>query len=209
MLKYILLENDSILIEGRRLYRIKALRDIEIPLKLNNYTKKIKKGALGGYIASYNNLSQEDNSWVYEGAMVYDNARVMNNSVVESASIICGNAVVSSTVFTKSLRSPHLGAVIRDYAEVVDSYIGVKAIVGGRAKVYNTIICTYTDYLKVYANSKVSNSNIRAKGDIYGNAEINQCVITGNIDISGNARAYNSKLSSVILSSNENIMNSK
>lgn len=209
MLKYILLENDSLLVEGRRLYRIKALRDIEIPLKRNNYTKKIKKGALGGYIASYNNLSQEDNSWVYEGAMVYDNARVMNNSVVESVSIICGNAVVSSTVFTKSPRSPHLGAVIRDYAEVIDSYVGINTVIGGRATIYNTVICSSTNFLKIYENSKINNSNIRAKGDIYGNAEINQCVITGNIDISGNARAYNSKLSSAILSGNESIMNNK
>lgn len=40
----------------------------------------IKAGDKGGWIESYNNLSQEDNAWVYDDAKVYGNAHVFDNA---------------------------------------------------------------------------------------------------------------------------------
>lgn len=51
---------------GRTLYRIQAL------MSFNDVTV----GDLGGWVESYDNLSQFDNCWVYDNAQVYGNAKV-------------------------------------------------------------------------------------------------------------------------------------
>ena len=51
----LILKDEVIEFDGRKLYRIKALKDF------NN----VKEGELGGYIESEQNLSQEGNAWVY------------------------------------------------------------------------------------------------------------------------------------------------
>lgn len=51
---------------GRKLYRIKALTSFS----------DVKEGDLGGWIEKEENLSQEDNAWVYDDAMVYGNAEI-------------------------------------------------------------------------------------------------------------------------------------
>ena len=55
------LTNESIEHFGHTLYRIEALKDFG----------DIKKGEKGGYIEKEDNLSQDDNAWVYGNAEVY------------------------------------------------------------------------------------------------------------------------------------------
>ncbi|MCI6871592.1 hypothetical protein [Streptococcus hyointestinalis] len=81
MKKYELLKDDTKIMSGRTLYRIKALRDFG----------NVEKGDWGGYIESENNLSHFDNAWVFGDAMVYGNARVFGYAEVY------GNAVIKST----------------------------------------------------------------------------------------------------------------
>lgn len=64
--KYELLEDDFIEYDGKRLYRIKSLKDFGY----------IKKDDLGGYIESENNLSHTGNSWVSGNAVVKENYHV-------------------------------------------------------------------------------------------------------------------------------------
>ena len=56
------LTDESILVEGRRLYRIRAL--IDIP------AHKVKAGDFGGYIESEEALSQYGTCWVGRNAKV-------------------------------------------------------------------------------------------------------------------------------------------
>lgn len=58
--KYRLLENDTITVGGRTLYRIEALRDFA----------NVKKGDKGGFVESEKNLSHEGNCRVYDDACV-------------------------------------------------------------------------------------------------------------------------------------------
>ena len=58
------LTDETIIYNGRKLYRIRALKDFA----------NIKKGDLGGYIESEYNLSQNGNGWIYDNAKVYDHA---------------------------------------------------------------------------------------------------------------------------------------
>ena len=52
------LTKEEICFHGRTLYRIKTLKDFG----------DVKKGDLGGWVEKEENLSQEDNCWVYDDA---------------------------------------------------------------------------------------------------------------------------------------------
>lgn len=75
--KYELIPSDM---EG--LYRIKALKDFN----------DVKKGDIGGYIQSENNLSQLGDCWIYDNAFVCGNAIVRDDARVFANAQICGNA---------------------------------------------------------------------------------------------------------------------
>lgn len=83
-MKYELLKHDSKKINGRTLYRIKALKDFGI----------VAKGGLGGYVEKEANLSQSGNAWVFDEAWVSDNARVSGNAWVSGNARVFGKARV-------------------------------------------------------------------------------------------------------------------
>lgn len=98
MKKYELLKDDTKIMSGRTLYRIKALRDFG----------NVEKGDMGGYIESENNLSHYGNAWVRGNAMVrgdawvYDNASVYGDARVYGNAWVHGNAMVRGDVVIKS-----------------------------------------------------------------------------------------------------------
>lgn len=61
---------------GRTIYRIKALKDFG----------DVKKGDLGGWVESEDNLSQYGNCWVYDDAEVFDTSRVCDNAQMHNSS---------------------------------------------------------------------------------------------------------------------------
>ena len=96
-MKYKILKDEFIEFDGRKLYRIKALKDFH----------NVKEGEFGGYIESEKNLSQEGNAWVYGNAWVsgdarvygdawvYGNVRVSDDACVSGNARVYGNARVS------------------------------------------------------------------------------------------------------------------
>lgn len=59
--KYELVKSESIVHNGRTLYRIRALREFTISRGV-----AIKVGDIGGFVESENNLSQEDICWIFD-----------------------------------------------------------------------------------------------------------------------------------------------
>ena len=55
----------------------------------------VKKGELGGFIEKEENLSHENNAWVYDDAWVYGDARVYDHARVYGDARVSGNAEVS------------------------------------------------------------------------------------------------------------------
>ena len=100
MKKYELVKNEYIKFNGKKLYRIKALKDFG----------NVEVGDIGGYIESENNLSHSNNCWIYGGAEVWGNAevfgdaKVWGNAEVWGDSKVFGNAEVwgDSKVFGNS-----------------------------------------------------------------------------------------------------------
>ena len=83
MKKYELTQN-SIEIDNRTLYQIRALKDFG----------SVKKGDLGGYIESEKNLSHDGNCWISGNARVYGDAKIYENAYVSKNAQVSGNARV-------------------------------------------------------------------------------------------------------------------
>ena len=154
--KYELLEDNYINYCGKALYRIKALRDFGY----------IKKGELGGYIQSENNLSHEGECWVYGNACIYDNARVYGNAFIYDNARVYGNAKICGN------------AKVYGNAKICGN-----ACIYGHAKVYEGA-CIYENakmhgYAEAYGDSCIcGNANIHGEAQIYRNAKV-----SGNINI--------------------------
>lgn len=83
------LTDETILIGGQILRRIRALRDFD----------DVKAGDIGGYIENENNLSHEGNAWVSDKAYVSDKARVSGNARVIDKACVSGNVHVSGDAY--------------------------------------------------------------------------------------------------------------
>ena len=147
------LTNETIQIEGKKLYRIKALIDFG----------DVKAGDLGGFIEKESNLSHLGNAWIYDDAMVCGNAKVRGNAEVYGNAWVYGNAKVRGNA------EVYGNAWIYDDAEVCDD-----AKVYGNAEVYGNV-WIYDD-AEVCDDAKVcGNARVCDDAWVYGNA-----VVCGN-----------------------------
>ena len=170
--KYELLKDDTIIINDRTLYRIKALKDFD----------DIEEGYIGGYIEKEENLSHEGDCWVYDNAKVFasaevsDNAKIFDNAIVFGRSMIYDEAKVCDNAKIYGNAMVYNRAVIYDDAEVYDDaeiYDGAKvygkadiysyAEICGNAEVYDDAeVCSAIiigGYTKIFGNNKVRSSN--------------------------------------------------
>ena len=69
------------------LHRIESLKDFTL---ING--KEIRKGDLGGWVESEDNLSQEGLCWIYDECKMYENARRSGNSIGYGNSLQSGNS---------------------------------------------------------------------------------------------------------------------
>ena len=118
--KYELIPSD---IEG--LFRVKALKDF------NN----VKKGDIGGYIQSQNNLSHYGNCWIYDNAVVRDNAKVYGDAKVCDEAIVMDDAKVCGNV------QIYDNAFVSGNAHVFDNVVVIgKAIVCDNARIWGYVV---------------------------------------------------------------------
>ena len=143
------------------LYQIRALKSFE----------NIKKGELGGWVESEENLSQEGTSWVSENGKIFGHAEVYGRAKVFGDAIISGHAKVYEDAMVYD------NAHVHGYAKVY----GNAAVVGG---------ANVRGKTKVYGDAKICGSamvcgdaKICGKAFIRDNAEISDsCTITVTSD---------------------------
>ena len=177
--KYELVKDDRIIIGSSWLYRIRALKHIQV--SANEYMANIEPGDLGGYVESEENLSHEGTCWVNDDAkvygkvFVYENACIAGNASVFGYVKAYGNAFIGDNSIVRDSAIIHEDAhitghvLICDFAEVYgDTMISKYAVVSERAKIYDKAIVTDSVCIK-------GNAEIRCKAHIYGNATIAMC----------------------------------
>lgn len=149
--------------EGRTLYRIKALEDFHC----------VKTDDLGGYIEKEDNLSQKGNCWIAGNAKVFGDATVIENALVSDYAIVKDRAIIGDMAFIGD------EAVISNKA-----YIRGIAIVVENAKVGGEVDISDNSYIDGNASIKgegfvCGNTYIGGDTDIDGDFEISSCTITG------------------------------
>lgn len=147
--KFTLLENDTIQVDGRTLYRIQALKDFEVPIR--NYIDEpdiggyqIKKGQLGGYVEFEENLSHEGGCWIlryakaFGKALVKDNAHLIGSATISGDSIIgdycqmSGGSVVTGQSILLGCTQLNNQAIVED--SIVNGNIGLYGLTAVREK---------------------------------------------------------------------------
>lgn len=76
--KYELLKDDTIKMQGAKLYRIRALKDFGT----------VKAGDLGGYVQSESNLSQSGDCWVRGNGIACGDAFISGNAIIGNNAIV-------------------------------------------------------------------------------------------------------------------------
>ena len=132
--KYEILKDTEKIFFGRKVYRIRALKDFG----------NVKKGDIGGFVESEKNLSQYDDCWIYDNAVVYDNAKVRGNARVYDNAKVFDNATISGN------------AVVFDYAKVFGyARIYENAKVYGNCWIYeNAKVC---ECARVFGDTRINN----------------------------------------------------
>ena len=157
--KYRLTE-ETIIINGKTLYRIEALKDFN----------DVKKGDKGGFVEDEENLSQCDDCWIYDNAEVFGKAKIRDKAMVYDNAMVCDDARVYGD------------AVVCDKAKVYDNALVCdKATISGYAEIfYIALVC---DNAKVYGNAEIFDS-----AQVYGDAVVyGYTMVFGNAMIYGNA----------------------
>ena len=84
------LTTETKLIDGHKVYRIKALKSFNTIIG-----RKVNAGDLGGWVESEKNLSQGGKCWLFDDAAGYENSRRYDNSVGYENSRQYGNSMQS------------------------------------------------------------------------------------------------------------------
>ena len=180
--KYELTE-ESIEIDGHKLFRIRALKDFD----------GVEKGDLGGYVESESNLSHAGNCWIYDNAKCYGYSELCDNSKLFDNSELYDNACMYDNSSADRTSKIYGGASIEDNAIISNSHIYGKSIICDDAR-----ICTFS---MVSDNARVCGSSIICdNSEIYGNAEIDGLSMIEQTEIYGNIKISNARITCAVLS---------
>lgn len=172
-MKYELLKDETKKVGMHTLHRIRALRDF----------RYAKKGTLGGWVESEENLSHDGDCWVSDEACAYFNATVKGDAHVVGNAIIGGYAFVDGHVYIGR------NALVDDYAHLTDDvHVSGNSYVGGNA--YLSEKAFVEGNVRVFENARVKgNVYIEENAWVFGYAQIDGHVsVKENARISGNAR---------------------
>ena len=162
--KFRLVKEDTRKVKGKTLYRIQALKDFG----------NVKKYDLGGYIQKEENLSHEDNCWVYDEACVLEDAVVKEDASVKNNAKVFGNAIVFGNSFVLLRAQIYGSAKIFGNANIAyDACVCSNAKVSGNAQVFGkSMITGYAEVGggTIGGNAKIEDHALVENGNIFGNA---------------------------------------
>ena len=161
MRKYELLKNDTIIVDGHTLHRIRALRNFG----------PASKGELGGYVEALHNLSHDDTAWVSSNACVYGSAIVSGDAIVTDNARIYDSALVVSN------------ARIEGYAQIYDqATISGNACVRGSARVYGAAFVRNDARISGEAHV-LEGANIERRAAILGGRVYGTAFVGGSVQL--------------------------
>ena len=166
--------------EGRKLYRIEALKDFS----------NVKKGDRGGFVESEDNLSQDGDCWIHDDARVHSNAKICDNAIIYGYAKVCDNAIIYGDARVFGNVQVCDNARVFDNAKILGNTIVYnKAKIFGNASIFdNAVVCNNTE---IYDNAVIcdntmicDNAKVYGKAIVRGDSEIcDDAIICGNANI--------------------------
>ncbi len=143
------------------LYRIIATED----------KGNVRKGDLGGFVESEDNLSYYGECWISDNAKVFGNARATDDVQISGNAIICDNALVLGGVIVSGNAIIHNNALVSGRVMVCGN-----SIIAGHAQVKGRCFISGKAHIR-------NNTKIEGNAVIAGNAVIDSydCSITGDV----------------------------
>lgn len=108
MKKFTLLKEDFILSPSgfQILYRIVSLKNFSFTAQIGGSlrTVEVRKGDLGGYVGSEENLSHEGNCWIFQSGQVWGNAKISENALIYGSAQVWRNSEIrgNSMIFDEA-----------------------------------------------------------------------------------------------------------
>ena len=122
------LTDEYILYRGKKLFRIRALKDFG----------SIRCGDIGGFVEKESNLSHEGNCWIYDNAKIFDYGTVCSNATLWNEAEVSGHAWVSGSASISD------NAIVDDWAyaggevDICDNaWIHGRAYLNGNVRIFD------------------------------------------------------------------------
>lgn len=131
--------------DNPNLHRIRATQDL---------TEEVLAGMLGGYVESYDNLSQDGLAWVEEDAIACENA------------VVCGDAILTDHAVAKGCAYVGKNAAVTGEATVQDDAIVCGGIVMGKGCVCGFAVIRQDEQTLC---APIIDGSARVYGEISGN----------------------------------------
>ena len=194
--KYEIIKGDHINYDGHTLYRIRALKDFTAIISCG-----VSKYELGGYIESEDNLSQEDNSWVYYPAKVYGNSSINGSVEIESGAVIKDTTIEGIDIRISDAAKITDSSIKSNNTIIYNATISHARIVGNIIRICDGPIIQYCVingiYIYITENAIVKHTSIFSHYHIAKNALVkseNDILIIGPIGCRGGMTTfYNTK----------------
>ena len=158
------LTKESKIVEGVKVFRIKALQDFGNTK--TSYLGIVEKGDLGGFVERECNLSQYSKSWIRDEAVALGTSTVSGNAILRKDGIIKDNVEVSDNAMIEG--------IVSDDSEISGNAI-VRGSVSGNSNISDNAIVSVSG--SVSGNSNISgnaivNGKVRGASTIEGNVII-------------------------------------
>lgn len=173
--KYAILFNSEpkiLTIDGKeiKVYRIKAKLDLVV-----NGEIVVKRGDIGGYVQSYDNLSSRGTCWIYDDAVVCQDAVVKEHARATDNSKLFGSARLSGFAQAKDNAVLTDSSSARDYAVASNN-----SNIGGRSRL--------TNRAKVGGEAILVDTLVEKEAIVDGSTQAYRSVITDTCDVYGQSR---------------------
>ena len=162
------LTNISMEFGERTLYRIRALRDFS----------DVKKGDLGGWVSSEDNLSQEGDCWIYNEAKCMDSAKIYDNSTMYDYSEMYDYSIMRGDSEMHNYTEMHDYSKMYSYSKMYDNAeMHDNSKMYGNSTMYgNSMMCGNSrmfDYSEMFDDSAMyGNSTMNGYSIMFGNSEL-------------------------------------
>lgn len=158
-MKYEILEQTYQLTDGRKVYRIKAVRDFG----------SVKKGEVGGFVEADDNLSHHGLCWIAGSAMALGRSQVTGDALLKDRARIYDWTMITDR------------CVVQDDAILKDFVFGYgDAVIGGQSLLAEVV--TVRDYAHVFCHPRYSVSGKTQIPNVRGNVMIRDYArLLGNV----------------------------